>query len=404
MASFALDDAAGGHLGYGRHYIDEPHAFALDPMHLPLSTRRMEVRRRRDGAYGVLSDAGPNAWGVRLTSSINRKRNLSQPVTPIDWFIKSWHFGSGCLGFSEQHTVMPEPCIAAEPLSRLTERQVKAVEALTGDPDAQLDDEALRLFFPGGSLGGVRPKTVVIHDGMEYIAKFSRLDDKFDVPAAEYATLRLAHAAGIDVPEFEWLKIGDRSVLLVARFDRTEDGGRIHYLSANTLVDIDQVAPEQYRAGYSYGGIAEALRQIDDQAREDSAELFRRMVLNIMVGNVDDHLRNHALLMQPGGRYRLSPAFDIVPHLDAAVMPQSIGVGADGPASTTKNALSQCGRFLLTEKEAADIIARVKTEASQWRRVFVEAGVARTDMQILSSCFAVADSADRVQIPGADLL
>jgi serine/threonine-protein kinase HipA len=403
MASFGLDDAGDGLLGYGKRYIGEPGAFALDPVHLPMGDDLLPVRRRRDGSYGVLSDAGPNAWGVKLTSSINRKHGLPQPVTPVDWFIKSWHFGSGCLGFSQHHSVMPEPSIAAEPLSRLAERQVKAIEALSGDADAELDDEAIRLFFPGGSLGGVRPKTVVMHEGIEHIAKFSRPDDKFDVPAAEYATLRLAHAAGVNVTGFELVTVGSCSVLLVARFDRTESGGRIHYLSANTLIDIDAVDPVQYRAGYSYAGIAEALRPIDDHARDDGQELFRRMVLNILVGNVDDHMRNHALIMQAGGRYRLSPAFDIVPHLESYHMPQSIGVGADGAAGTMKNALSQCRRFLLLEKEARSIIDEVRTQVARWREVFTEAGVSKRDMQILGNCFANADSADRIQVAGADL-
>jgi serine/threonine-protein kinase HipA len=403
MASFGLDGAGDGLLGYGKYYIREPFAFALDPVHLPMSTQMQPVRRRSDGSYGVLSDAGPNAWGLKLTSSINRQYGLPQPVTPVDWLIKSWHFGSGCLGFSEHYTVMPEQGIVPQLLSRLGERQVKAIEALAGDPDAELDEEAVRLFFPGGSLGGGRPKTVVMHEGLEHIAKFSRPDDKFDVPAAEYATLRLAHAAGVNVTEFELVSIGGHSVLLVARFDRTPGGGRIHYLSANTLIDIDAAAPEQYRSGYSYAGIAEALRPIDDHAREDSHQLFRRMVLNILVGNIDDHMRNHALIRQAGGRYRLSPAFDIVPHIDAYHTPQSIGVGADGPASTMANALSQCRRFLLLESEAQLIIDEVKTQVGQWRNVFAEVGVTKRDMQTLSACFANADSADRVQVVGADL-
>lgn len=400
VASFALDEAGDGHLGYGRHYVNDRDAFALDPVHLPLISDRQLVRRRRDGSFGVLSDAGPNAWGVRLTSSINRKHNLPQPATPVEWFIKSWHFGSGCLGFSAHHTITPQQGVVAAPLADLQARQVRAIEALSTDADAPLDEEAIRLFFPGGSLGGVRPKTVVMHEGMEYIAKFSRLDDRFDVPAAEYATLRLAHAAGIDLPDFELVTIGGRSVLLVARFDRAADGGRIHYLSANTLLDIDQVSADQYRTSYSYAGIAEALRPLDAQVQADSHELFRRMVLNILVGNVDDHLRNHALLRQADGRYRLSPAFDIVPHLDAAVLPQSIGVGADGAASTLENALSQCGRFLLRDVEARAIIEQVRSAVSPWRKVFRESGVTATDIQTLSSCFAVADRAERAQITG----
>lgn len=69
--------------------------------------------------------------------------------------------------------------------------------------------------------------------------------------------------------------------------------------------------------------------------------------------------------------------------------PQSIGVGAAGAASTTANALSQCGRFLLTLAEAKAIIDHVKEVASRWRQDFSDAGVGSRDLHILSSCIAL---------------
>jgi serine/threonine-protein kinase HipA len=110
------------------------------------------------------------------------------------------------------------------------------------------------------------------------------------------------------------------------------------------------------------------------------------MVFNIFIGNVDDHMRNHALLRDASGRYRLSPAFDLLPHLDAAYLPQSIGVGADGAASTTANALSQCHRFLLKPPEAQKIIEEVRATVAGWRSLFAQCGVSRTDLHLLESC------------------
>lgn len=152
----------------------------------------------------------------------------------------------------------------------------------------------------------------------------------------------------------------------------------------------------EYITNFSYAGIAEMLRPYGADPRADAQELFRRMVLNIMVGNVDDHLRNHALLMTAPGKYRLSPAFDIVPHIEAPGRPQSIGVGVFGPASTVANALSQCGRFLLTEQEAREIVGAVKEAASNWRQVYSEAGISAHDTHALAACFSVAEQAGRV--------
>lgn len=400
IASFALDGNFDGHFAYGRTYLADPDAFAIDPLHLPLESGQMIIRRHPDDSYGVLSDAGPNTWGMKLTSSLLRRKHKPLPSTPVDWLLQSWHYGSGCLGFSPSHNIKPYTGIRAEPVTSLNRKLLDLINQLTKQPDTELDEEAVRLLHPGASLGGVRPKTVVIHEGVEHIAKFSRLDDIFDVPLAEYATMRLAHKAGIRVPNFELIDIGGRSVLLIERFDRTPAGGRLHYLSAKTLLNIEKLSGDgnEYKTRYSYAGIAEAMRPIGDEGVNNSHEIFRRMVFNILVGNVDDHLRNHAFLMTRPGRFILSPAFDIVPHLESITSPQSIGVGAYGRASTIENALSQCGRFLLTRNEALEIIHQVRQTLQGWQQEFREAGMSKTDIHTLSRCFQMANEAESTQV------
>jgi serine/threonine-protein kinase HipA len=395
-ARVALDSKGDAHFVYGRNYLRRADAFAFDPIRLPLSEDQMRIPRRADGSYGILSDAGPNAWGARVTASICRQHGEPLPATVIDWLLAASHHGAGCLGFSPAPDVMPALRPVPASLSQLNARLLQVVEALAAHDETELDEEALRLVSPGASLGGMRPKTVVVHNGVEHIAKFSRADDLFNVPVAEYATMRLAYLAGIDVPDFELEQVADRMVLLVARFDRDAAGGRCHYISAKTLIDIDVLSQDrrEYRTRYSYAGIAESARGISDSIVADSQQLFRRMVFNILVGNVDDHLRNHGYLMNRPGNYALSPAFDLLPHLEAMNTPQSIGVGA----STMANALTQCGRFFLTQAEARETIAQVRQAVSTWRSVFHEAGMSRTDMHTLAGCFDAADQAERIAI------
>lgn len=386
--SFAIDSEGHGHFGYGLRYIDKPVAFALDPAHLPLSRDVQPIPRQADGTYGVLSDAGPNAWGIKLTASLCRKAGNALPATPIDWLLHGWHYGSGCLGFSPHFS--DPPSLGAPPVTtaQLSARLLGGVSALMSDPDTAIDDDVARLLAPGSSLGGVRPKTVVLHDGLEHLAKFARPDDVFNVPAIEYATMVLAHQAGITVPDFELIDVAGHPVFLAARFDRGAEGSRVHYLSAQTLLQPPPVDRDGlvYKTSYSYGGIAEALRPFSSRGFTDSHELFRRMVFNILAGNVDDHLRNHALLMDAHGRFGLSPAFDLVPHPLASSAPQSIGVGALGRASTMENALSQCTRFQLAPPEARAIIEQVSGVVAQWRAVFRQLGVSRRDIALLEGC------------------
>jgi len=114
---------------------------------------------------------------------------------------------------------------------------------------------------------------------------------------------------------------------------------------------------------------------------------------------VDDHLRNHGVLMISPGQVRLTPAFDILPHLEAPNAPQSIGVGVFGCAGTLENALSQCGRFFLDPEEAFDIVREVKAVVADWRKVFREAGASDHDLRMLAACFAFADAAERDVLP-----
>ena len=123
------------------------------------------------------------------------------------------------------------------------------------------------------------------------------------------------------------------------------------------------------------------------------------MILNILVGNINDHLRNHGLIMVAPGQFRLSPVFDFLPHLDAANIPQSIGVSALGRANTLENALTQCGRFFLEQREAIEIIRDVKEVTADWRDVFRDAGASQHDLLVLAGCFAAADSREEICSP-----
>lgn len=387
---FMLDEQGQGHFVYGKSFLASEQAFSLDPVNLRLSHEHLHIAVQGDDSFGVLSDAGPNSWGRRITGSICQQEQRPVPANPVEWLLTSWHYGSGCLGFSPAPEQKPIPSIQPIALATLDQQFLQALE----DLDAITDPAIRRIILQGSSLGGARPKTVVIHEGAECIVKFNRKNDVFDVSAAEYASMRLAFAAGIAVPDFELVKIGDQSAFVVQRFDRTQSGGRLHYISAHSLLNAGQLADHQaaYKTHFSYGGIAEIMRSFNPQAVADAQQLYRRMVFNILIGNVDDHLRNHGfLLADQSDALRLSPAFDMVPHLDASWMPQSIGVGAHGAASTLENALSQCGRFFLSEANARTIIEEVREVVSGWRNVFREAGVPEQDIYRLAPCFGVAE-------------
>jgi serine/threonine-protein kinase HipA len=104
-----------------------------------------------------------------------------------------------------------------------------------------------------------------------------------------------------------------RSVVRVLRFDR-EAGRRRMCVSAASLLQTEYPGDHARDDRWSYPRLAEELKRIGAPV-EDRIELFGRMVFNALCGNDDDHVRNHAVVWSAGERrWRLSPAFDVVPN------------------------------------------------------------------------------------------
>jgi len=109
----------------------------------------------------------------------------------------------------------------------------------------------------------------------------------------------------------------------------------------------------------------------------DLAQLFRRMVYNVLCNNADGHLRNPGFIYMHGHGWRLSPAYDMVPQPDR--VPQTprlltLGVGINGGREATlDNALSACPVFGLLQEEGEKIITTMKTIfLSQWEKTFMK--------------------------------
>lgn len=166
----------------------------------------------------------------------------------------------------------------------------------------------------------------------------------------------LAQKAGLDVARTRVESVLGRSVLLVERFDRTDDGGRILATSALTLTGLDEL---QARSG-SYVDFLDALRS--NGAPEGTAsELFARIAFNMAISNSDDHLRNHAALWD-GTVATLSPAYDLSPmRRSGETASQAITYDRNGTRRNNFSDLIAARRFYdLTRGEADTIVSRVE--------------------------------------------
>jgi serine/threonine-protein kinase HipA len=193
--------------------------------------------------------------------------------------------------------------------------------------------------------------------------------------------LDLAHRAGIEVPTWRLEQVADRTALLLRRFDRDGDI-RIPFLSAMSMLGAAD------NEDHSYLEIIDALRQYGARPEQDCAQLWRRIVFNIMISNTDDHLRNHGLLYDGAGGWHLSPAYDMNPtpvDVKARVLSLAIDEVDDTASLDVAFGMArQCGLKLPAAKE---IVVEVQAAVVQWRTCAATHGLYARDVARMESAF-----------------
>jgi serine/threonine-protein kinase HipA len=179
-----------------------------------------------------------------------------------------------------------------------------------------------------------------------------------------------------------------RDIYLIRRFDRQVNGNqvrRVPFASSLTMLEAHEIAAHEY----SYRELAEVVRRYGTNPRHDLRELFRRMAYNILVGNDDDHLRNHAFLYDGRG-WNLSPLYDVVSRPRRAQDGRlALVVGELGHEATLSNALTSAAAFGLVKDEAATLLEDLRAQvAARWKAALIESGVGEIEIERLANSFA----------------
>lgn len=377
-----------GRFVYGRSYLERPNAVALDPVELKLAPRTYATASM-GGVFGALRDASPDYWGRRV---IQRHLGTAQP-SEMDYLLYSPDDRAGALGFG-LNQIPPAPKRTFNRTLDLATVQAIA-DAIVVDEDqpaaADADhDQVETLMVIGTSMGGARPKAVVEDDDGLWIAKFNRPDDAWNNARVEHAMLTLARACGLNTAESRVVDVAGRDVLLVKRFDREKtDAGyrRARMVSALTLLRAEDTY--QSREKWSYVLLAEELRRVCAEPRQNTSELFRRMCFNALISNVDDHPRNHAVLAHAAD-WDLSPAYDLTPAVPVSMERRDLAMacGDAGRFANAENLLSQSARFLLDADEARALIEAMAAQVrGSWYGIARRAGVSERDCDRIASAF-----------------
>jgi serine/threonine-protein kinase HipA len=242
------------------------------------------------------------------------------------------------------------------------------------------------VLAPGGSLGGARPKATIRDGGTLHIAKFPWAQDEWPVIPWEGTLLKLARSAGITVAPNRMVRVGAKPVLLTQRFDREAGDIRIPFMSAMTALDA-----KDHNEDRSYIEILDVIRQNGAHPAEDAKQLWRRMVFNVLVSNIDDHLRNHAFLWAHEG-WRLSPAYDMNP-CPPHVKPRIHVLALDELDHTASMdiLMSVAENFGLDANEPLRIAGEVAASVSTWRSVAAAQALKKDDIDFMADAFDHAD-------------
>lgn len=368
---------------YHDAWLDDPNKFSLEPA-LQLDRGAFAPNA---GLFGSIGDSAPDTWGRRLMQRAERRRaeregRAVRTLGELDYLLGVSDMARlGALRFrrigdeafqAQTDTGVPG-LIELGRLLAVTERILR---------DEETDEDLQLIFAPGSSLGGARPKaSVVDQHGNLAIAKFAKETDDYRIELWEAVAIQLAQSAGVTVAPTDLIEVAGTPVLLSRRFDR--DGERrIPFLSALSMMGL-----KDGEHG-SYPELVDTLTRYGARANGDAAELYRRMVLNILISNVDDHLRNHGFLWLDKAGWTLSPVYDLNP-VPTDVKPRILTTNIDLDEATCDIdlALSVAEYFGLSAKEAKAIIAEVGHAVSTWRDVARANGAKASEIERVASAF-----------------
>lgn len=373
-------DAAGGELSfvYARSYRERGDAISLYPPELPIRSGRI---RPLPGlaAPGCLLDARPDAWGQRVV--LNRLTGRGwQDTDPgalgdLTYLLESGSNRVGALDFQAS----PTEYVARGAQSASLEELVTSAERV--EAGVQLSAELDAALLHGSSIGGARPKATLRDGDRQLIAKFSSTRDTSAVVQGEFVGMRLAALAGIDVASVSLTSALGRAVLLVERFDRGLGDTRHHLVSALTLLQLDELAARHA----SYADLTHVIRRSFTAPQHTLRELFARITFNVLIGNTDDHARNHAALWD-GDLLSISPAYDLCPQLRfGGEASQGMIIGADGyRLSQLSGCLARATEYGLSEPDARALIDhQIDVIESHFSDVCDEAELPDVERQLL---------------------
>ncbi|MCX7253978.1 MAG: HipA domain-containing protein [Burkholderiales bacterium] len=338
----------------------------------------------------ALADTEPDTWGRRVIARAHAKARAKDaslgPLTEADYLACVDDFSRvGALRLQDENgRYLRSVADGARSTPAFLELEKILLASRAVELSKETTEDLAYLQGKGTSLGGMRPKcTILDSDGALSLGKFSSVNDERSVTRGEVLALRLAQLAGIDTAQARVVMVREQPVAMIRRFDRTPEQNRIPYISGATLLQANRDDE------HSYTEIIDVMRSKCENFVEDARQLWRRLVFNHLITNVDDHLQNIGFLYSGNNQWRLAPAFDLNPFPDKDRESKTWLSEDSGPISSTQQMLDQAARFELSHPQAQSILEEVTTAVKRWKDVAtsVEVGLQTHELNDFKPAF-----------------
>ena len=343
------------------------------------------------GIFGCFSDSLPDHWGrvlieLKEMGSLNIKDRLRFKLSDWDYLqgvqdilrIGGLRFKNPDTGkyLNASDLNQVPPVLNVEELYQAA-RKIEEGELTREGPDRQWVE---RLFKPGSSVGGARPKACVSDGNDLYIAKFPSTIDRWNEGRWEFFANKMAEQCGICTTETKTIRLSDNhDIFLSKRFDRTSDGQRIHMASALNLLGL--TLDDKDHHGYSE--IVDLIVAKGTNVEQSLQELYRRVAFTICIGNADDHLKNHSFLLTRKG-WVLSPVYDINPSVFSS---HSLRIDGLSNESSLDRLYAAHELYHLDSLTAYNIIKDVTRSMKYWQLTAKDCGISSDELLLFSDRF-----------------
>ena len=131
----------------------------------------------------------------------------------------------------------------------------------------------------------------------------------------EYMCLKLMEGFGLQAAQTEIVTFDDQKALVIERFDRrwTKKGNLIRLPQEDFCQALSIPSTQKYQneGGPGVVEIMEVLRRSDEPTK-DRLEFFKANILFWLMGATDGHAKNFSISLLPGGRFHMTPLYDVL--------------------------------------------------------------------------------------------